>query len=92
MRLQSGWSQNKVVGRLHVSFQQVQKYETGTNRVSAAALRHIRRCARCRWIFSTSVSVADKAAITSRSEARLIDRYHGVSSKQGWHLRSAQRC
>lgn len=41
LRLQRGVSQSELAGELGVSFQQVQKYETGTNRVSASKLYSI---------------------------------------------------
>ena len=41
LRLQRGLSQTELGNMLGVSFQQVQKYEKGSNRVSAARLRQI---------------------------------------------------
>jgi len=38
LRLQRGISQSDLANELGVSFQQVQKYETGTNRISASKL------------------------------------------------------
>ena len=40
-RLMLGMSQEKVGAILGVTFQQVQKYEKGTNRISASRLHHI---------------------------------------------------
>ena len=40
-RLQKGWSQAELGRRIGVTFQQVQKYEKGTNRVSASRLSQI---------------------------------------------------
>jgi transcriptional regulator with XRE-family HTH domain len=40
-RVALGWSQETLGKRLGVSFQQVQKYENGSNRVSAARLFEI---------------------------------------------------
>jgi len=40
-RLLAGMSQTELGGRIGVSFQQVQKYENGTNRVSTARLTAI---------------------------------------------------
>ncbi len=39
-----GWSQKKLAMRLGVTFQQVQKYESGGNRVSAERLNAIAEC------------------------------------------------
>jgi len=41
LRLQRGVSQTELGGVLDVTFQQVQKYETGTNRISAGRLQQI---------------------------------------------------
>jgi transcriptional regulator with XRE-family HTH domain len=40
-RLSLGMSQEKLANALDVTFQQVQKYEKGTNRISASRLQHI---------------------------------------------------
>lgn len=40
-RIEAGWSQDKLAQALGVSFQQVQKYEKGVNRVSATRLADI---------------------------------------------------
>ena len=42
-RLIVGLSQDELGSRLGISFQQIQKYETGTNRISAARLFEISR-------------------------------------------------
>ena len=41
LRLQRGMSQTELGGVLEVTFQQVQKYETGSNRISAGRLQQI---------------------------------------------------
>jgi transcriptional regulator with XRE-family HTH domain len=40
-RLMLGWSQTQLGEALGITFQQVQKYEKGTNRISASRLQHI---------------------------------------------------
>jgi transcriptional regulator with XRE-family HTH domain len=40
-RLMLGMSQEKLAGGLGITFQQVQKYEKGTNRIGAGRLQHI---------------------------------------------------
>jgi transcriptional regulator with XRE-family HTH domain len=40
-RLIMGWSQSKLGNVLGVSFQQVQKYEKGTNRIAASRLQNV---------------------------------------------------
>src|SRR5713101_6226779 len=41
LRLQRGWSQTELGKALNVTFQQIQKYEKGTNRISAGRLQRI---------------------------------------------------
>lgn len=40
-RLRRGWSQEKLAGALGVSYQQIQKYEKGTNRVAGGRLHQV---------------------------------------------------
>ena len=40
-RLMLGFSQSRLADALEISFQQVQKYEKGANRISAGKLQHI---------------------------------------------------
>ena len=40
-RMMLGWSQTKLGDALGITFQQVQKYEKGTNRISASRLQHL---------------------------------------------------
>jgi len=41
LRMERGMSQTDLGGELGLTFQQVQKYEKGTNRISAGRLQHI---------------------------------------------------
>jgi transcriptional regulator with XRE-family HTH domain len=50
-RMMLGMSQEKLGEQLGITFQQVQKYEKGSNRVSASRLQHIAR------VFSLPVAV-----------------------------------
>src|SRR4051812_47253108 len=43
LRLKAGMSQISLAGELEVTFQQIQKYEKGTNRISGARLMHLGR-------------------------------------------------
>ncbi len=40
-RMMLGMSQEKLGGQLGITFQQIQKYEKGTNRIGASRLQHI---------------------------------------------------
>src|SRR5580692_9610485 len=64
-RLIAGMSQSDLAGRLGVSFQQIQKYENGTNRVGAGRLPQIAK------IFDIPISALfDANAVTSPGESR----------------------
>jgi transcriptional regulator with XRE-family HTH domain len=40
-RLMLGMTQQRLAERLHITFQQIQKYENGTNRISASRLQQL---------------------------------------------------
>lgn len=50
LRLKAGVTQEGLGEALGITFQQIQKYEKGANRVSAAALIHFRKALRCEMI------------------------------------------
>ena len=90
MRLERGMSQVKLGDALDLTFQQVQKYERGTNRVGAGRLQHIAEI--------LGVPVADLFASTAERTAagseslfeladtggalRLLRAYSQISSPQ----------
>ncbi len=47
-RIEIGVSQNALAKALGLSFQQVQKYELGENRIAASRLIHIARTLKCK--------------------------------------------
>jgi transcriptional regulator with XRE-family HTH domain len=49
LRLQRGWSQTALAERVDLTFQQIQKYENGSNRISPilSAIPEIRRTVWC---------------------------------------------
>jgi transcriptional regulator with XRE-family HTH domain len=88
LRLRNKLSQEEVGRRLKISFQQVQKYEKGTNRVGASRLSELAK------IFGVSVdaffsevgsSGAKEAArrpidrLTDRHTIRLVEAYEALS-------------
>jgi transcriptional regulator with XRE-family HTH domain len=52
-RLALGLTQEKLADRLGITFQQVQKYEKGTNRIGSSRLVQIAESCRCRQPFSS---------------------------------------
>jgi len=63
-RMMLGMSQEKLGEHLGITFQQIQKYEKGTNRIGASRLQHIAR------VLSTPVSFFFDDAPGVTSEAR----------------------
>ena len=70
LRLRNKLSQEEVGRRLKISFQQVQKYEKGTNRVGASRLSELAK------IFGVSVDAFFSEVASSKGDAsrRPIDR------------------
>ena len=48
IRVLAGWSQERLGSAIGVSFQQLQKYETGANRISAAQLVRVGKVLGCK--------------------------------------------
>lgn len=75
-RIAIGMSQEAIAEAIGVSFQQVQKYEKGANRVSAAALVRIAKALRCQiGVFipqaetgSAALSAIDETTLTSLAQ------------------------
>ena len=70
-RIMLGMSQEKLGDALGLTFQQVQKYEKGTNRVGASRLQQISEICRCRCRFC---SRADRAARQRKASPRALAR------------------
>ena len=66
-RRQLGMSQSELARRLNLSFQQIQKYERGTNRVSASTLHRIAHIldAPLAWFFETLYVATDSGPALS---------------------------
>jgi transcriptional regulator with XRE-family HTH domain len=86
-RLMLGISQGELADALDLSFQQVQKYEKGTNRIGASRLEHISRFLQVPVAFFFEGVSDASAGATSEKDARslaLMD--HFVSSPEGLRL------
>ena len=86
-RLMLGISQGELADALHISFQQVQKYEKGTNRIGASRLEHISRFLQVPVAFFFEGASDAPAVATSEKDTRslvLMDDF--VSSPQGIRL------
>ena len=86
-RLMLGISQGELADALDLSFQQVQKYEKGTNRIGASRLEHISRFLQVPVAFFFEGASDASAVATSEKDARslaLMDDF--VSSPEGLRL------
>jgi transcriptional regulator with XRE-family HTH domain len=80
-----GFSQMQVAERLGISFQQVQKYEKGTNRIGAGRLLELAR------LFKVPVqSFYPEADVPTESVPELTEKLKAISdlaaSAEGWRL------
>lgn len=85
-RLMVGMSQEALADRLGVTFQQVQKYEKGTNRISASRLQAIAEVFRVppSFFFQEDEATAPAAGIGQTGDLSTF-----VSSKEGLDLNRA---
>lgn len=81
-RVEIGMSQAILGERLGVSFQQVQKYEKGVNRVSAARLGMIAKALDIGTDYFLNVASKEETAfthmITDRASQRLLTAFHKI--------------
>lgn len=87
-RMMLGLSQEKLAHGLGITFQQVQKYEKGTNRVGASRLQHIARLLSVpiSYFFAGEDSALLAKPNTSASEDAIISF---LSSREGIELNKA---
>ena len=95
LRLERGVSQTQLAGHLGASFQQLQKYERGTNRVSAGRLQRIAEFfdVPITYFYDQPDSQPGRAAaapgatenglpyLTTRGAIRLLRAYSGISQR-----------
>jgi len=95
-RLQQGLSQTELADQIGVTFQQVQKYETGTNRIGASRLERIARTLGVSIPFffagsSNEVTAPDRDAsvfgLMQTSDAvRIVKAFHRIKSRKARQL------
>ena len=86
-RMMLGISQEKLANALGLSFQQVQKYEKGVNRIGASRLEHISRFLQVPVTFFFEGASDTSAVATSEEDTRslaLINEF--ASSSEGLRL------
>ncbi|MGH9806582.1 MAG: helix-turn-helix domain-containing protein, partial [Terriglobia bacterium] len=88
LRLERGMSQSALATQLGLTFQQVQKYEKGTNRIGASRLQTIAEIFQVPIgeLFASSAPKAQNQnsifeLIDSAAALRLLRAYNGMSSK-----------
>ena len=89
-RLMLGMSQTKLGDALGLSFQQVQKYEKGTNRVGASRLQHISQILQVpvEFFFEGASRVpAQDEAPTGAPSPQFVSDY--LATSEGLHLTKA---
>jgi transcriptional regulator with XRE-family HTH domain len=92
-RLIAGMSQGDLAGKLGVSFQQVQKYENGTNRVGAGRLPQIAEIFDVpigalfdpNAITSPSMSATPAKLLPDRSTLKLLTAFDGIAHRKIRH-------
>jgi len=83
-RRQLGMSQTDLAERLGVSFQQVQKYENGTNRVSAGRLPHLAGALDVQVGYFYAMTTPPRAW-TQRSSPAASGRWRSVTPSSCWN-------
>jgi transcriptional regulator with XRE-family HTH domain len=86
-RMVRGFSQTELGKAVGVTFQQVQKYEKGVNRVSASRLQQIANVLKVAPDFFFEEAQAKKAGNSGSNETILIDEF--ISSRDGIALAQA---
>ena len=86
-RMMLGISQEKLANALGLSFQQVQKYEKGANRIGASRLEHISRFLQVPVAFFFEGASDAAAVATTEEDARSLALMNDfVSSPEGLRL------
>jgi transcriptional regulator with XRE-family HTH domain len=86
-RMMLGMSQEKLGDALGLTFQQVQKYEKGTNRVGASRLQHISEILQVPVSFFFEGLSAEQPGQASSEPARELDQF--MSTRDGLALAKA---
>ena len=89
-RRQLGLSQSDLAERLGVSFQQVQKYERGANRISASMLVRTARALQCpgAYLLGGSIAIAAPVAATYHYTTAALSLLVLSVSSHAWQSRA----
>ncbi len=77
-------SQEVLASKLGITFQQLQKYENGTNRVSAARLWEIANILKqpIQWFYKIDVANGNKGLVINRHEATLLRGFRSIGDQE----------
>lgn len=86
-RLRAGWNQQTLGKAIGVTFQQIQKYEKGANRISASMLFHMAEVlhfdpGEVFPVLGTRSTRTASPALASKGSHQLIDRYERMSPER----------
>jgi transcriptional regulator with XRE-family HTH domain len=83
LRLKADMSQAELADHLGVTFQQVQKYESGSNRVAASTLHNMSKILDCEVIeFFEGLSTKTRPHRFSKDQLAMLKIYESLSSKE----------
>lgn len=93
-RLLAGMSQEQLGDRLGVTFQQIQKYEKGANRVSASRLVRVAKITQQPLVFflPESDDVATSVVNLDRADIDLVRRFGSLSAESKRALETLAGC
>ena len=81
-RAKLGWSQTELGEKIGVTFQQIQKYEKGVNRIAASTLYRLSKLMNVQVSdFFAGLDVKDKPAALSKDEAVILRLYGRISDE-----------
>jgi len=78
-RLQAGWSQERLAERVGVSIQQIQKYESGANKMNTDRLQQVGQALDVP--IQTFFTGSDETMPLAVSEKLLLDSYRAIPNK-----------
>ncbi|SRR6266568_227285 len=80
LRTQAGWSQGRLAEEIGVSIQQIQKYETGANKMNTDRLQQVAQALDVPiQLFFTDINESLPMAV---SEKLLLDSYRAIPNKE----------
>lgn len=79
-RLQSGWSQERLAEQVGVSIQQIQKYESGANKMNTDRLQQVGQALDVQ--IQTFFTNSNETMPMAMAEKLLLDSYRAIPNKE----------